>query len=216
MAEQVSHNVVNNTESTSDSSPLADVVANHNTAATAGNGDKPLPTPNTIADALDTSKTQNATATDANAATLTEGGGTDAGKAAADPSAGDVAEKPAEVTSIVPPVQTSEEKSNNNLGAQLANGLHDAVAAGELGVEEAAVQDISADPSVTSDTDVSRAEALESNKDGNKHVRTTSVKKPTTFSKVSVSKNFLAKTATAAPTAAKPGDKGKNWIYMSS
>lgn len=208
MAEQVSHNVVNIPESTSDSSPLVDAVANHNTAAAAGNGNNPTPT--TTADVLDSTKKHNATATDANAADLAASAGILAGKAAADPSAGDVAAKPAEVASTAPPVETSEEKSNGKLGPQLANGVQAGASAVELGVEESAAQDTSADPSVTSDTETNRAEALEQSKDGNRHVRTTSVKKPTTFSKVSVSKNFLAKTATAAPTASKIGDKGKD------
>lgn len=70
--------------------------------------------------------------------------------------------------------------------------------------DERAVFDISADPSVASDTDGAVAEQA---KDGSLHNRTASVKKPTTFSRVAVSKAFLAK-STATPTAApKVGDK---------
>lgn len=204
MAEQVSHNVVNNPESTSDSSPLVDVAANHTTTTAAGTGN-----PTSTTDALDSSKTQNTSAVDANGATLTEGKAIDAGKAAAEPSAGDVVAQPADGASTAPPVETNEEKNNGKLGPQLANGVAGRASPGELAVEDSAAQDTSADPSVTSDTDIGRAETLTQDKDGKRHVRTTSVKKPTTFSKVSVSKNFLAKTATTAPAASKIGDKGK-------
>ena len=45
-------------------------------------------------------------------------------------------------------------------------------------------------------------------KDGKGHVRSGSVKKPTSFKSVSVTKNFLAKAATALPVA-RPGEKGR-------
>jgi hypothetical protein len=45
-------------------------------------------------------------------------------------------------------------------------------------------------------------------KDAKGHVRSGSVKKPTSFKSVSVTKNFLAKAATAQPVV-RPGDKGR-------
>ncbi|KAK5716073.1 hypothetical protein LTR15_009898 [Elasticomyces elasticus] len=65
-------------------------------------------------------------------------------------------------------------------------------------------------PMAISDAEGSKvdAEATEQRKDGNHHVRTNSVKKPATFSKVSATRNFLAKTASPVPVAAaKLGDK---------
>ena len=68
-------------------------------------------------------------------------------------------------------------------------------------------------PSVPVAVEGSKAEAdlIEQKKDEGHHVRTNSVKKPTTFSKISATKNFLAKAASPAPTPAaappKLGDK---------
>ena len=74
----------------------------------------------------------------------------------------------------------------------VSNGLHDP-ALGE--------------GSQNSDTEGSRGDGAEQKQEGNHHVRTNSVKKPTTFSRVSVTKNFMAKTASPAPTAAAIGSK---------
>jgi len=63
---------------------------------------------------------------------------------------------------------------------------------------------------VTSDTEGSKADAdgSEQKKDGAHHARTNSVKKPTTFSKVSATKNFLAKSSSPLPASgAKLGEK---------
>lgn len=65
-----------------------------------------------------------------------------------------------------------------------------------LSTEDLAAQHLAADTSGGSDTDTSRA-----GKDGAKP------KKPTSFKSVSVTKNFLAKTAVSAPS--KVGEKGK-------
>lgn len=60
-----------------------------------------------------------------------------------------------------------------------------------------------------SDTDTSKADSLDQAKGSGKgHVRSNSVKKPTAFKSVSVTKNFLAKAATGAPNA-RAGDKGR-------
>ncbi|KXL50044.1 MAG: hypothetical protein FE78DRAFT_250133 [Acidomyces sp. 'richmondensis'] len=48
---------------------------------------------------------------------------------------------------------------------------------------------------------------IEKKEGSSHHNRTSSVKKPTTFSKVSVTKNFLAKTASPTPVTSKIGDK---------
>ena len=68
-----------------------------------------------------------------------------------------------------------------------------------------------ADASGGSDTDASKGDTSETQKDGHtKHSRSASIKKPTSFKPVSVTKNFLAKTATNTPTL-RQGDKGKIW-----
>jgi uncharacterized cupredoxin-like copper-binding protein len=67
-----------------------------------------------------------------------------------------------------------------------------------------------ADASGGSDTDNSRADAADlAHGAGMGHVRSNSVKKPTTFKSVSVTKNFLAKAAVAAPNV-RPGEKGEH------
>jgi len=164
MAEQVSHNVVNNSESAS-ASALADVAANQTTIASAADG-----TESTLATNSDAFSTNGK-----------------AEAAIAEPSAGDAstaAEAPA-----LPHTKTADDSEKVDASV-LANG----VSHGE-------------DGSVNSDTEGSRADGTEQKKEGNHHVRTNSVKKPTTFSKVSVTKNFMAKTASPGPQAAKIGDK---------
>ena len=70
------------------------------------------------------------------------------------------------------------------------------------------VHQLLADASGGSDTDTSKGDALDSGREtASRHLRTNSVKKPASFKSVSVTKAFLAKTATATPVA-KPGDKG--------
>lgn len=63
-----------------------------------------------------------------------------------------------------------------------------------------------ADASGGSDTDISRPGSVDQSKRDAGHVRTNSMKKPSTFKSVSVTKNFLAKSAVSTP-AARPGDK---------
>ena len=65
-----------------------------------------------------------------------------------------------------------------------------------------------ADGSGSSDTDTGRADHSENHRNGAvQHSRSASIKKPVSFKTVSVTKNFLAKTATATPTL-RGGDKG--------
>lgn len=62
------------------------------------------------------------------------------------------------------------------------------------------------DASGGSDTDISRPGSVDQAKRPAGHLRTNSVKKPASFKSVSVTKNFLAKSAVSTP-AARPGDK---------
>jgi hypothetical protein len=69
-----------------------------------------------------------------------------------------------------------------------------------------------ADASAGSDTDSSRPDAADLAHGGALgHTRSNSVKKPTTFKSVSVTKSFLAKAAVAAPNV-RPGEKGRDTI----
>jgi hypothetical protein len=201
MAEQVSHNVVNVPESASGMSPLVDVVANHTSTSAAESGNNhTTPNPN---QAPDVSKPQIDPSTEVKPS---EDKKFDAGGAAAEPSAGDAAAKPDNVPAIATPSDGSE-KGKSDQEAITLNGVHDAASLGSA-IEDGGSQDASA---VNSDSEISKGET----KDGHLHVRANSVKKPTTFSKVSVSKNFLAKSASAAPTTAKTGERGKEDVEVS-
>jgi len=82
---------------------------------------------------------------------------------------------------------------------QLVNGD-----AGEQSATES--HNAAAETSGGSDSDISRPSSVDPTKQPSGHLRTNSVKKPTTFKSVSVTKNFLAKSAVSVP-AARPGDK---------
>lgn len=198
MAEQVSHNVVNNSESASASAP-ADVAAHQTNNDIAGNGtttDAPShqsePLPDTP---FQHAKTENELATNANGHAADE-----PAESAAEPSAGEAAGLAAEAP-VVAEVPAAEEKLGTENG-ELVNGTDDAISQGEGPPDDRSTADLS----VNSENDVGRAEELEK-KDGGHHVRSDSVKKPTTFSKVSVTKNFLAKSTTPTPAATKIGEK---------
>ena len=198
MAEQVSHNVVNVPESTSGSSPLVDVVANHTSTPAAESGNSHA-TPNAN-EASELSKPQ----TDPSAeAKTSEGKQVDAGEAAAEPSAGDAAAKPDNVPAITTLSDVSE-KGRPDQEPPILNGVHDAASQGSA-IEDGGSQDASA---VNSDSEISKGET----KDGHLHVRANSVKRPATFSKISVTKNFLAKSASTAPATVKTGERGKEYV----
>jgi hypothetical protein len=195
MAEQVSHNVVNVPESTSGSSPLVDVVANHTSTPAAESGNNHT-TPNTL-EAPNVSDPQIKPSTDAKPS---ESKGSDAGHAAASPALGSAAAKPDDVPAIATPSDANE-KTGFNQELPTLNGVHDAASLGSA-IEDGGSQDASA---VNSDSEISKGDL----KDGHLHVRANSVKKTNTFSRVSVSKNFLAKSASAAPAVVKTGERGK-------
>nr|POE66651.1 hypothetical protein CFP56_72074 [Quercus suber] len=188
MAEQIHHHVVDKSESASASSAPADVASNTINHAFASSGTHPA-----IADHIDVTPmvvlaTESmASQTDAAAADHAE-----------NPSAGEAAENtayvvPSKITlqSRVPRDTTEPQTLRGETSSdEMHNGMVDG----------------SVDNSAQSDTDVSRGDASEHQKEQN-HNRTNSVKKPTTFSKVSVTKTFLAKSATPVPVVAKQGEK---------
>lgn len=190
MAEQLSHNVVNGSESAS-ALALADVATNHITAASALSG------PHTVLEASQNQRQISPSTDDLNNPTPNNATASDA----TDPSAGSVAE-----------LATKHEPFNNTLPSHLSdteqftNGVYESNHVSTLG-DDASIADQSIDLSVNSDTDVGRADGSDVARDGHDSSRANPVKKPTTFSKVSVTKTFLAKSATPQPTQTKLGDK---------
>lgn len=215
MAEQIRHNVVDTPESTG-GSPLVDVHATQATSINAGNGqptatehiEKPESTPTVN----DESSQDYASSQPPNAQVdqpAIQSSNSDAvAQSTVQPSPTD-----ADDQFTVAPLQNVQEK-NTKSSAQLVNGLHETVGQAEGQAEDGNMMDNSADPSIGSDTDNSRADTAEQAKEGGKrHVRSESVKKPTTFSKVSVAKNFLAKAATGTPVV-KVADKGAHPLLV--
>ncbi|KAK5121482.1 hypothetical protein LTR85_005315 [Meristemomyces frigidus] len=183
MAEQVSHHVVNQNESAG-ASALAGVAAHPIDIDTAAEGTQTTSNPATD---LTIPETENLTTADSSA--ITPAGDDEAAAVAAEPSAGEAGAAAAEAPA-------AQEQSIEVQGG-LPNVLQDANS-GEEG---------SADHGANSDTDGSKGDSTEQKKEGNHHVRTNSVKKPTTFSRVSVTKSFMAKTASPTPAAAAIGSK---------
>ena len=86
---------------------------------------------------------------------------------------------------------------------------------GEVGepmsIEETVAQAHAVDASGGSDTDTSKADSTEQRDQATSgHVRSNSVKKPLSFKTVSVTKNFLAKSAVVGQASKSTGDKGKS------
>jgi hypothetical protein len=202
MAEQISHNVVNEPESMS-GSPLVDAAANQTTTESAARGIPPTTT--TIETAKPTASepshlptTSTKLPTSAIVTTTEASAGSGAAKDAAEPSAGEAAALTAPSQGGTSSVNV-EGKGSSPQG-DLASGAH------EDGDDNRSTADVSVDVSVNSDTDMSRAE-LEKKE---AHIRANSVKKPVTFSKVSITKAFMNKAApTTAVASGKIGDKSE-------
>lgn len=198
MAEQVSHNVVNGPESAS-ASALADAAANEAPTAVAEHGTDT--SPNTESNPPNIATSMSTDVTTPNEPVISDRSAETATLSAAKPSAGETADKG--VASVLAP-------SPPQAAAQTVvdGGEHlDTLSVGEGVADDGSTADLSADHSAHSDTDGSRGDAAEHLKDGNNHVRTNSVKRPTTFSKVSVTKAFMAKSATPTPVPSKLGEK---------
>ena len=204
MAEQIGHNVVDNIESTS-GSPLVDVAANQANPESAGYGTNDQDFLETRTSDPQPSQPVNDDATDFNAQTSSAIAGIQATDAGAEPSAGEAPGEAFETPASTPELTTADKSTID--AAQLVNGIHDPTATGDGSADDANVPEGSVDVSLNSDAEGSRGDASEIQRDEKHHTRTNSVKKPTTFSKVSVTKNFLAKSATPTPTVVKIGDK---------
>ncbi|KAF2217139.1 hypothetical protein CERZMDRAFT_93196 [Cercospora zeae-maydis SCOH1-5] len=197
MAEQTGHNVVINSESTGAAAPV-DTAANASTTNSALSGKT---NSNSLPDASNAATTSGSP-TQPNGPT-SGNAGSDAPLVAAEPSAGEAADraalKPADAKT------TSNDKSRPAHG-DLVNGVHEDGSQADAHADDKSMTGVSVDLSVNSDTDNSKADAGE--KGG--HTRTNStVKKPAAFSKVNATKSFLSKIAPSAPATPQTGDKGE-------
>lgn len=202
MAEQISHHVVDTTESTSASAPV-DVAANQTTTTAPDHGNFDHSLPSTRTDEVQTSRSINELATTANSAISTEPASEPNGRVIVDPSAGETIARfvEAPTASVAAGILTDATSES----AHLLNG---AAGKGDGFLDTASAHEGSVDVSVNSDAEGSRGDPNDLKNDDEKHHnRTNSVKKPTTFSKVSVTKNYLAKSAPVAQSSAKVGDK---------
>lgn len=206
MAEQIGHNVVNQTQSTS-GSPLVDVASQSTNAHSAANGTE---TSSILADSTpahaDLSKLTKESIISSQAPASNGQSGLDPALGVAEPSAGDVSLKLGDGSG--PNVAAQAEEKSRAPPMDQSNSYRDDASQGDGIADDRSTADMSIDASVHSDTDNSRADAGEK-KEGNHHVRTNSVKKPTTFSKVTTTKNFLNKIAPSAPITPKLGEKRK-------
>ncbi|GAB7361663.1 hypothetical protein MBLNU230_g1713t1 [Neophaeotheca triangularis] len=190
MAEQHGHNVVDLPQSAGGALPV-DVSANNPITTPAANG-----TDSFISGNKDNVISNSAS--EANPVTVTPSD-QPAGRAV-EPSAGETASQSTGGVPSLAPIQAASLGKNSVGQNEIGNGGQ-----ADVGLDDGIIRSGSVDPSVYSDTENSKGDASEV-KDANRHVRTNSVKKPTSFSKVSVTKNFLAKSA-ATPTVAKAGEK---------
>ncbi|GME27244.1 atp synthase subunit mitochondrial [Neofusicoccum parvum] len=175
MAEQITHDVVNEAQSMGGPSPI-DVNATTTSDSSAGAA------PDTNSANQDQPATSSTTATNHSALPLKTTPPPDSSDAAKASLAVDGSQK--QPASDATPEVPKEPTVNGN-------------AASLPPLDDPAGLQSAADTSGGSDTDTSRA-----GKDGTR----STVKKPTSFKSVSVTKNFLAKTAVSAPV--KVGDKG--------
>lgn len=202
MAEQVAHNVVDQSESTGAQAPV-DVAANQPTTVAADHGNLDQPhSPNTIASFSEESQAANEHAAHANASIPSMQ--TDP---PSDPAPVQQYHEGHVEGKTEAPAHTFGVEQHASTQAPGVNGTYDVAVPAEAVFEDASFAEGSADVSVASDTEGSRGDASELKKDDKNHTRTNSVKKPLTFSKVSVTKNFLAKSATATPPLVKPGER---------
>jgi hypothetical protein len=212
MAEQITHDVVDQTQSMSDAS-LVDVNANPSTTTTAGNGQANahhIPDshysasndPPTIAASFDVARDSSIAPSSVDAGSIQE------------------AQRSDDVRMILPHQQGSLSSYVQNQMNHDPSSDHDEAVADQViivqedmgdavGVLDAATRGGALDASGGSDTETSKADSVEQREQGMGHVRSNSVKKPTTFKTVSVTKNFLAKSVAVGQASKAPGDKSE-------
>ncbi|KAM3424222.1 hypothetical protein BST61_g11237 [Cercospora zeina] len=198
MAEQTGHNVVINSESTGGAAPV-DTAANTSTtnSALSGKTNDDSPPDTSYAATTSGSPTQSSGIASGNA-------GLDAPLVAAEPSAGEAADraalKPADAKT------TSSDKSRPTHG-DVVNGVHEDGSQADAHADDKSTAGVSVDLSVNSDTDNSRGDAGEK---GGRNRTNSTVKKPAAFSKVNATKSFMSKIAPSAPAAPQTGDKASS------
>lgn len=210
MAEQITRDVVNEAQSMGDPSPI-DAPATTTTISSTGNGQaapeaaniepkasddllqSPLHAPIIEAPAADDTRLpDNVQVNDM------KGGGEGVS------SHEDV---PTDVQNAAPEgVQSQPPEASDGAADELVNGDSGDYLAPDDGTRELAA----AETSGGSDTEVSRADSTDPTSEGpRRHLRSNSVKKPTSFKPVSVTKNFLAKSGASTPSA-RPTDRGRS------
>ncbi|EON60818.1 hypothetical protein W97_00027 [Coniosporium apollinis CBS 100218] len=112
---------------------------------------------------------------------------------------------PTDVQNAAPEgVQSQPPEASDGAADELVNGDSGDYLAPDDGTRELAA----AETSGGSDTEASRADSTDPTSEGpRRHLRSNSVKKPTSFKPVSVTKNFLAKSGASTPSA-RPTDRG--------
>ena len=198
MAEQTSHNVVINSESTGASAQV-DAVANNSTTDSAATGKTTTTTSSsTLSDTLNA--VGSAVKSLLPNGTTSEQTGSNTSSAAAEPSAGKAGDQSA--------LNASESHANKSAHGDLANGVHEEGSQADGPADDKSTAGGSVDLNVNSDTDNSKVDASEK---PTGHARTNStVKKPIGFSKVNATKSFLSKITPSAPTAPQAGDKSED------
>ncbi|KAF2188181.1 hypothetical protein K469DRAFT_684919 [Zopfia rhizophila CBS 207.26] len=186
MAEQITQDVVKEAQSMGDSPIDATATTTKNSA---GNGETPS-----------ASTTTNSKPSEAFCATSTTATRTDATQV----DGISVSEKVDGDTLTASTVDSGKQQTGAKQAKdQLVNGDSGEHSASE----ELTSQQALGDASGGSDTDISRPGSVDQAKErSGGHLRSNSVKKPASFKSVSVTKNFLAKSAVSTP-AARPGEK---------
>ncbi|ORY09658.1 hypothetical protein BCR34DRAFT_589136 [Clohesyomyces aquaticus] len=189
MAEQITHDVVKEAQSMGGPSPIDDPATATNNDA--GDGEAPSDSTTANTNPSDTlSKTSsNATSTHADQVDSAS---------TSDKTGGPVSDTPAVPTNIQP----RSDAEPTDAKEPLVNGD-----SGDHSGPEDATQHAIGEASGGSDTDISRPGSVDQAKErAGGHLRSNSLKKPAAFKSVSVTKNFLAKSAVSTPSI-RPGEK---------
>ncbi|KAF2873383.1 hypothetical protein BDV95DRAFT_592763 [Massariosphaeria phaeospora] len=200
MAEQITHDVVKEAQSMGAQSPIDATATSPNSAAGDGeasnstahpNPSEPLQSPPTNAPSA------NAPTSDATQTSEKADGESDAVSYSGIPSQ----------CSTNAPQPLANQDASDVVANEDAEHLVNGDAGDTASLEDAASQQAIADASGGSDTDISRPGSVDPLKERpGGHLRSNSVKKPASFKSVSVTKNFLAKSAVSTPVA-RPGEK---------
>ncbi|KAF2204685.1 hypothetical protein GQ43DRAFT_136652 [Delitschia confertaspora ATCC 74209] len=190
MAEQITQDVVKEAQSMGYHSPIDDTATNTKTSA----GDGETPTGSATADSNHPKSVPTTSETAPNTVASQVDGTSVLNKLDEDTVPTPKTESDKQPQSSAAPKGTKEELVNGD--------------SGEHSAAEDALPQASAEVSGASDTDISRPGSVDPAKARPaSHLRSNSLKKPTSFKSVSVTKNFLAKSAVSTPSS-RPGDKG--------